>query len=111
MKKQEVRDIGIEAKPPEKTCSDDLCPWHGSLPIRGKISKGKVVSARASKTAVVERNYLHYLPKYERYERRRSRIAAHNPECIAAKEGDKVKIAECRKLSKTKAFVIVEKVS
>jgi len=38
-----------------------------------------------------------------------SRITAHNPPCIAARRGEKVKIAECRPLSKTKSFVVVEK--
>jgi len=110
MKKQKARDIGIDAKPPERMCEDEKCPWHGRLPIRGKIIEGTVVSARAQKTAVIERSYLHYIPKYERYERRHSRIAAYNPECISAKEGDRVKIAECRPLSKTKAFVVIERV-
>ena len=32
----------------------------------------------------------------------------HNPDCIDAKEGNLVKIMECRPLSKTKNFVIVE---
>lgn len=105
---EKTRKIGIDAKPPEKTCQDKKCPWHGFLSIRGKIFEGVVVSAKAQKTAIVERHYLHYVPKYERYERRKSRIAAYNPECISAKEGDKVKIAECRKLSKTKAFVVIE---
>lgn len=110
MAKKKFRNIGIEAKPPEKVCEDKNCPWHGKLPIRGKIIEGTVVSSRAQKTAVVEREYFQYITKYERYERRHSRIAAYNPECIAAKEGDRVKIAECRPLSKTKAFVVVEKV-
>lgn len=104
-----VRNIGIEAKPPERECNDLKCPWHGKISIRGKILTGKVVSARAFKTVVVERELLHYIPKYERYERRKSRIYAHNPECINAKEGDVVKIGECRKLSKLKAFVVIEK--
>jgi small subunit ribosomal protein S17 len=108
MKKQKVRNIGIEAKPPKEICQDEHCPWHGKLSVRGKIVEGVVVSAKAQKNAIIESNYLHYLPKYERYERRHSRIAAHNPECISAKEGDKVKIAECRPLSKTKAFTIIE---
>lgn len=103
-----VRNIGIKVKPPEKECKDKKCPWHSNLSIRGKILEGKVVSAKALKTAIVEREYLHYLPKYERYEKRRSRIAAYNPECINAKEGDIVTIAECRPLSKTKSFVVVE---
>lgn len=110
MKKQKTRDIGIDVKAPEKTCDNANCPFHGMLPVRGKILEGTVVSDKAQKTAIVERNYLHYIPKYERYERRHSRIAAYNPECISAKTGDRVRIAECRPLSKTKAFVVVEKV-
>jgi small subunit ribosomal protein S17 len=105
-----ARDIGIDAKPPTKVCSDPNCCWHGKLPIRGKILQGTVVSAKAQKTAVVERQYYHYLTKFQRYERRHSNITAYNPECIAAKEGDVVRIAECRPLSKTKAFVVIEKV-
>lgn len=108
MKKEEVRNIGIDVKVPGKTCEDEKCPFHGKLSIRGKILEGLVVSTKAQKTAVVERDYLHYVPKYERSERRHSRISAYNPECISAKEGDKVKIAECRPLSKTKSFVVVE---
>lgn len=108
MKKQKVRDLGIKVRPPGKVCSDRNCPFHSSLSLRGKILEGIVVSSKASKTAIVERHYLHYIPKYERYERRHSRIAAHNPECISAKEGERVRIAECRPLSKTKHFVVIE---
>lgn len=104
------RNIGIKAKPPRKKCNDPKCPWHSNLSIRGKILEGIVVSTKAQKTAIVERHYLHYLPKYERYERRKSKIAAHNPPCIDAKEGDRVRIAECRPISKTKHFVIIEKI-
>lgn len=110
MKKKKVRDIGIVVKQPEKVCEDPKCPFHGTLPVRGKVIEGVVVSSKAQKTAIVEQHYLHLIPKYERYERRHSRIAAYNPECIAAKEGDKVKIAECRPLSKIKHFVVVERV-
>ncbi len=110
MVKQKVRNIGIEAKPPEKTCKDVKCPWHGKLPIRGRVFVGKVVSDKASKTVIVRWDYHHYIPKYERYERRHTKVAAYNPECINAKEGDIVKIAECRPLSKTKKFVVIEKV-
>jgi small subunit ribosomal protein S17 len=108
MKKQKARDIGIDVKPPEKACEDENCPWHGSLPVRGRVLEGLVVSERAQKTAIVEKSYLHFIPKYERYERRHSRIAAYNPECMSAKEGDVVKIAECRPLSKIKSFVVIE---
>ncbi|MEM5777082.1 MAG: 30S ribosomal protein S17 [Candidatus Aenigmatarchaeota archaeon] len=110
MAKTKVRDIGYDVKPPEGVCKDEKCPFHGTLPIRGKILKGIVVSDRMQGTVIVRIDYLHYIPKYERYEKRRSRIPAHNPECINAKKGDAVRIAECRPLSKTKAFVVIEKV-
>ena len=104
-----LRNIGIDAAPPQKSCDDVDCPFHGSLAIRGKILHGVVASSSMSKTVVVERDIAHYVPKYMRYEKRRSRINAHNPPCIDAKEGDKVRIAECRPLSKTVSFVVVEK--
>lgn len=104
------RNIGIDASPPEKTCNDVKCPWHGSLPIRGRTFVGKVVSSKSAKTAIVKWGYVHFIPKYERYERRHSRIVAYNPKCINAKPGDTVRIAECRPLSKTKSFVVIEKV-
>lgn len=108
--KNKTAGIGIDVKPPEKDCKDEKCPFHGKLPVRGNVITGKVVSSRAQKTVVVQRDYQQLLPKYERYERRHSRISAYNPECVGAKEGDVVKIAECRPLSKTKSFVVVEKV-
>ena len=106
---KKAKDIGYDVKPPEKECDDKKCPFHGTLPIRGKILEGIIVSDKMFETAIVESNYLHYVPKYERYERRRSKIAVHIPGCIDVKKGDKVKIAECRPLSKTKHFVVIEK--
>ena len=105
-----ARNIGIDAIAPKNECSDNKCAWHGILSIRGNILQGKVVSTKARKTAVVKREFLHFLRKYERYERRHSKINAYNPECISAKEGDIVTIAECRPVSKTKHFVVIEKV-
>ncbi|NPB02017.1 MAG: 30S ribosomal protein S17 [Methanopyri archaeon] len=103
-----ARDAGMGFKPPRKECDDPNCPFHGNLSVRGMVLEGVVVSDKMDKTVIVEREYYQYIPKYERWERRRSRIPAHNPPCIDAKEGDRVKIAECRPLSKTKSFVVVE---
>ncbi|MEG9194079.1 MAG: 30S ribosomal protein S17 [Candidatus Methanoglobus sp.] len=102
-----MRNIGIEVKPPEGTCNDERCPFHGTLSIRGQILSGKVLKVYG-KTAVIERELIKYVPKYERYMRKRSRLHTHNPECIRAKPGDTVRIAECRPISKTKSFVIIE---
>ena len=72
--------------------------------------EGIVISAKMDKTVVVRRDYLEHVTKFKRYERRHSHIPAHNPPCINIKEGNRVKIAECRPLSKTVSFVVVEKV-
>jgi len=94
---------------PERQCDDPNCPFHGSLKIRGRILEGVVVSDKMEKTVIVRRDFMRYIPKYKRYERRHSHIPAHNPPCIDAQENDRVKIAECRPLSKTVSFVVVQK--
>lgn len=94
---------------PEQGCNDYNCPFHGTLSARGRILNGVVVSDKMEKSVVVTIDYIKFYPKYERYVRKNSRITAHNPPCIDAKTGDKVKIAECRPISKTKSFVVVEK--
>lgn len=101
--------IGINVKEPEKECTDIHCPFHGQLPVRGVMLTGKVVSTAMDKTVVVEKMRMHYLPKFERYEKRTGRYAAHLPPCIEVEEGDEVTIMECRPLSKTVSFVVVEK--
>ncbi len=104
------KDIGLDVKKPRGTCESDKCPWHGSLRVRGKMFQGVVVSDKALNTAVVQWNFYKKIPKYERYERRKTKLSAHNPSCINAKVGDSVSIAECRPISKTKHFVIVERI-
>jgi small subunit ribosomal protein S17 len=102
-------DIGIDVKPPAKQCSDQNCPFHGRLPVRGQIFEGVVVSDGMDKSAVIRRERLVYVPKYERYLKRTSRMSVHSPPCIEAKAGDEVTVMECRPLSKTIAFTIVSK--
>ncbi len=104
-----MRDIGVDAKPPERECDDRNCPWHGNLKVRGQILEGIVISDRMDKTVIVEREYLRYDKKYERYEKRKKRYHVHNPPCIDAKKGDRVRFMESRPLSKTVSFVIIEK--
>ena len=81
-----------------------------SIKTRGRTFTGVVVDAKMQTTATVEWPRRKYVTKYERYEMSRTRIKAHNPADIDAKKGDIVKIVECRPISKTKHFIIVEKV-
>jgi len=101
-------NIGIKVMLPKKKCENPTCPFHGNLKCRGKVFTGVIIASRMQKTVTVELIRKYYIPKYERFEKRRTRIKAHNPECINAKDGDIVKISECRPLSKTKTFVIIE---
>jgi small subunit ribosomal protein S17 len=103
-----ARDIGLDVRAPKTKCDDDHCPFHGRLNVRGQILEGTVVSTAMQRTAVVERTLLHFIPKYERYEKRRRRYLAHNPPCLKIQVGHKVRIAETRPIAKTVSFCIVQ---
>lgn len=105
-----AKNIGIATKVPEKECKDAKCPYHGELRVRGRTFTGIVISDKMQNTATIEWPRKRFHPKYERFEAKRSRVKAHNPPCINARTGETVKIMETRPLSKTKNFVIVEKV-
>ena len=68
---------------------------------------GKVVSDKMDKsiTVLIERRVKH--PKYGKFVRKSSKIHAHD-ERNECHEGDVVTIEECRPISKTKAWRLVE---
>lgn len=103
-----TRDIGLDVIAPAEECKDINCPFHGTLPVRGQVFTGTVISSKMDKTVVVKRTFEKLITKFERYEKRQTKMHAHNPPCVNAKEGEMVKVAECRPLSKTKTFVIIE---
>ncbi len=103
-----ARDIGLDVRAPKTVCEDRHCPFHGRLPLRGQVLEGTVVSLGMQRTAVVERTILHFVSKYERYEKRRRRYLAHAPPCLSPTVGHRVRIAETRPLSKLVSFCIVE---
>jgi len=103
-----ARDIGLDVRAPKTACDDAHCPFHGHLTLRGQVLEGTVVSVAMQRTAVVERTRLHFVPKFERYEKRRRRYLAHAPPCLNVPVGHRVRIAETRPLSKLVAFCIVE---
>ncbi len=91
-------------------CNDKKCYRHAKpkVKVRGERLLGRVVSTKGKNTAVVERAITKKLTKYQRWAKERSRIAAHNPPCINAGVDDTVLIGETRKLSRTKAWTILE---
>ncbi len=107
MKKQ--KNIGIEVKAPKEKCTDKNCPYHGSIKLRGRTFSGTLISKDTHNSAVVEWDRIIKIPKYERTEKKKSKVSVHNPPCIDAQKGDMVKIVETKPISKTKKFVIIEK--
>ncbi len=106
--KNKVRNIGVpNVEPPEKTCDDVHCPFHGNLSVRGRIMEGIVTSTKMHKTIAFQTDFLSLVKKYSRYERRRSRKLAHLPPCIDVRVGDTIKAVECRPLSKNVSSVVV----
>jgi small subunit ribosomal protein S17 len=103
------KSIGIKVKnTPKKTCNDANCPYHGTISLHGRVFTGEVISDKMHNTVIVAWQRRIKIPKYERYAKRFSKIKAHNPECIDAKVGNKVKVMETRPISKTKNFVVIE---
>ncbi len=91
-------------------CNDKKCYKHGKpkVKVRGERLIGRIISTKGKNTAIIERAVTKKLRKYQRWAKERSRIPAHNPPCIAAEVGDKVIVGETKKLSKTKAWTVLE---
>jgi small subunit ribosomal protein S17 len=71
-----------------------------------KFFEGKVVSAKMDKTVVVLVETLKRHPLYQKVVRKKTKFHVHDD--LKAKKGDRVKIAECRPISKTKKWKVVE---
>ena len=84
--------------------TDKKCPFTGMVSIRGRILTGTVVSTKMHRTAIIRREYLHYIPKYSRYEKRHKNLAVHVSPAFRVEEGDQVTVGQCRPLSKTVRF-------
>jgi len=107
-----VHSVGLGFKTPEAAKKggyiDKKCPFTGDVAIRGRILKGVVTSTKMKRTLVVRRDYLHYIRKYNRFEKRHSKTSAHVSPAFLVREGDQVTIGECRPLSKTVRFNVLE---
>merc|ERR1711907_377055 len=107
------KNVGLGFKTPreavEGTYIDNKCPFTGNVVIRGRILKGMCVSSGKMKnTIVVRRDYLHYVSKYLRFEKRHRNIPVHCSPAFRVKEGDIVTIGQCRPLSKTVRFNVLK---
>lgn len=107
-KKTKTHTIGVDVKAPKSTCEDIKCPFHGKVRVRGRTIFGTVIAQDVHKSATIEIPRSKFIKKYDRYEKKKARMRVHNPPCLNAKVGEKVRTMECKPLSKSKKFVIIE---
>nr|XP_019008134.1 archaeal ribosomal protein S17P [Kwoniella pini CBS 10737]OCF46915.1 archaeal ribosomal protein S17P [Kwoniella pini CBS 10737] len=89
------------------TYIDKKCPFTGDVSIRGRILTGTVHSTKMTNTIIIRREYLHFIPKYRRYEKRHKNLAAHCSPAFRVEQGDQVTVGQCRPLSKTVRFNVL----
>jgi len=95
------------------SCADKFCPVHGEkkLKIRGRIFEGEVIKKHHGRVTI-QFTRMFKIRKYERYEKRRTKIHARLPQCMEEdiNVGDLIQVAETRPISKMIHFVVIKKI-
>ena len=94
-----------EARTAEPTREPDHAPEHG--PGRAKTRQGVVVSEKGEKTITVRIDVVKRHKRYHKILRSTVKLYAHD-ERNDAHEGDTVRVQECRPMSRTKRWRLVE---
>ena len=106
-----VKNVGLGFRTPQEAVTgnyvDKKCPFTGNVSIRGRILTGTVKATKMKNTITIRREYLHFIPKYQRYEKRHKMLSAHCSPCFRVEEGDIVTVGQCRPLSKTVRFNVL----
>merc|ERR1719361_808019 len=106
------RSIGLGFSTPKEAKEgkyvDKKCPFTGNVSIRGKILKGMCISRKMNRTIIIRRNYLHYIKKFNRFEKRHHNVSVHCSPCFDVKEGDIITAGQCRPVAKTVRFNVVK---
>ena len=79
---------------------------HITMESKVKTVTGKVISNSGNKSIIIAIDYKVKHPKYGKYVRRRTTISVHD-EHNKAGVGDLVEISQCRPISKTKSWRLV----
>lgn len=72
--------------------------------IRGKLITGTIKTTKMKNTVIIRKDYLHYIKKYNRFEKRHKNTAVHVSPAFRVKVGDEIMAGQCRPLSKTVRF-------
>ena len=76
------------------------------VPDKSPRRVGIVESDARDKSRRVAVSYTVKHPKYGKYMRRRTTLQVHDAQNVS-KKGDRVEIAECRPISKTKSWIVL----
>ena len=83
----------------------------GNVNIRGKLITGTIKTTKMKNTVIIRKDYLHYIKKYNRYEKRHKNVPAHCSPAFKLNVGDNIIVGQCRPLSKTVRFNVLSVVS
>lgn len=109
-----MKKIDEKVKKTEKTNIDEALLMElkkDKIRTRGRVFEG-IVIRKFHKRVVIEFERMVYIRKYERYAKSRTKIHARLP--VAMQDqiniGDRIKVQECRPLSKLVHFVVIQKI-
>ncbi len=107
MKKNEKKDnVSVN-------CADKFCPFHGreAVKLRGRTFEGEVINKLPGRVKI-QFDRFNYISKYERFDKRRTKLHARLPDCLRdqVNVGDWIQISECRPLSKIIHFFVTKKI-
>ena len=107
-----VKSVGLGFRTPKTAIQgryiDKKCPFTGNVSIRGRIMRGIVHSTKMKNSIVIRRNYLHFVQKYQRYMKRHKNFTVHCSPAFDPKVGDDVIVGQCRPLSKTVRYNVLQ---
>jgi len=110
-----VKSVGLGFKTPKAAVEgkyiDQKCPFTGNVSIRGRIIRATVRSTKMKRSIVIRRNYLHFINKYQRYMKRHKNFTVHCSPCFEPTVGDDVIVGQCRPLSKTIRYNVLQHIS
>ncbi|XP_033027626.1 40S ribosomal protein S11-like [Lacerta agilis] len=101
------KNIGLGFKTPKEVIEGTYtltkkCLFTGNVSIQGRILSGVVTKIKMQRTILISRDYLHYIHKYNRFEKRHKNMSVHLSPCFRDVQiGHIVTVGECRPLRKT----------
>ena len=103
--RQRAKTKAAEARKDQPAAEPDVAPEHG--PGRAKVRQGIVVSDKADKTIVVRVDVTRRHRRYGKIMRTSTKLHAHD-ERNDAGAGDTVRVVECRPMSRTKRWRLLD---